>query len=96
MFIEPLLQELDREAVITRKILARVPEVGLGWAPHLKSVTLGRHTHVAALPGALARAAQLDVFEPRALGPQRQPESAAELLDAFTASWRRPATCSRA
>lgn len=85
--IEPLLQELDREAVITRKVLARVPEVSLGWAPHLKSMTLGQLAlHLATLPGNLARAAQLDVFEPRALGPQRQTQSLAELFDAFAAS----------
>lgn len=41
---------------------------------------------MATLPGNLARVAQLDVFEPRAFGPQRQAESRAELLDAFTAS----------
>ncbi len=50
--IDPSIMELDREASSTRKMLERVPEGKNEWAPHPKSMTLGRlATHVATLPG---------------------------------------------
>ncbi len=49
--IDPSIMELDREASSTRKMLERVPEGKNEWAPHAKSMTLGRlATHVATLP----------------------------------------------
>ena len=49
--IDPLLMEFDREASTTRRVLERVPEGKLDWAPHPKSYTLGKlATHVARLP----------------------------------------------
>ncbi len=49
--IDPSILELDREAASTRKMLERVPEGKNDWAPHPKSMTLGRlATHVATLP----------------------------------------------
>jgi uncharacterized damage-inducible protein DinB len=49
--IDPSIMELDREASSTRKMLERVPEGKLDWAPHPKSMTLGKlATHVATLP----------------------------------------------
>jgi hypothetical protein len=32
--IEALLQELEREAQTTRRVLERVPDDRLGWRPH--------------------------------------------------------------
>ncbi|MFI5197974.1 MAG: DinB family protein [Thermoanaerobaculia bacterium] len=50
--IDSSIMELDREASSTRKMLERVPEGKYGWAPHPKSMTLGKlATHVATLPG---------------------------------------------
>ena len=49
--IDPSIMELDREASSTRKMLERVPEGKNEWAPHPKSMTLGKlATHVATLP----------------------------------------------
>jgi uncharacterized damage-inducible protein DinB len=49
--IDPSILELDREAASTRKMLERVPEGKNDWAPHPKSMTLGKlATHVATLP----------------------------------------------
>jgi uncharacterized damage-inducible protein DinB len=49
--IDPYIMELDREASSTRKMLERVPDGKHDWAPHAKSMTLGKlATHVATLP----------------------------------------------
>jgi uncharacterized damage-inducible protein DinB len=47
-----LLRELEKEAVITRKMLERVPMDNRDWKPHEKSMTLGQlATHIAEIPG---------------------------------------------
>ena len=38
---ETLLPEFDREMATTRRLLERLPEDKLGWAPHPKSMSLG-------------------------------------------------------
>ncbi len=49
---DALLPEFDHEMAVTRKVLARVPDDRIGWAPHAKSMTFGRlATHVAEIPG---------------------------------------------
>ena len=49
---DALLPEFDHEMAVTRKVLSRVPDDKLGWAPHPKSMTFGRlATHVAEIPG---------------------------------------------
>lgn len=49
--IELLLTELEREAQVTRKMLALVPEDKLDWAPHEKSMKMkSLSTHIAELP----------------------------------------------
>ena len=46
-----MLPEFDHEMALTRKVIERVAEDKLGWAPHEKSMTLGRlATHVAEIP----------------------------------------------
>jgi uncharacterized damage-inducible protein DinB len=51
-FVDVLLSEFDREAGLTRRVLARVPPDRLDWQPHPKSMTLRRLiTHLAELPG---------------------------------------------
>jgi hypothetical protein len=50
--VDGLLNELDQEAVTTRRVLERVPEDKLTWKPHPKSMSLGRPAmHVAELNG---------------------------------------------
>ncbi|HVZ56734.1 MAG TPA: DinB family protein [Chitinophagaceae bacterium] len=50
--IESLFKEIDREAITTRRMLARLPEDRWDWKPHPKSMTLRQlSTHLAELPG---------------------------------------------
>lgn len=50
--MDAFLQELEHEAISTRKMLERVPGDALAWKPHEKSMTLGRLAgHVAEIPG---------------------------------------------
>jgi uncharacterized damage-inducible protein DinB len=52
MLRDALLPEFEREMALTRTMLARVPEELLGWAPHVKSPTMGWLAgHLAMLPG---------------------------------------------
>lgn len=83
---EALLQELEQEAMTTRRVLERVPNEKLGFQPHAKSWTLGQLAlHVANLPGGIA---QLSTMSP-AQAPQfnqAAAKNAAELVPAFDAS----------
>lgn len=50
-----LIRELAQEAAVTRRVLERVPEAKLSWAPHPKSMSLGTLArHIAVLPRAIA------------------------------------------
>ncbi len=49
--MQMLLQELEHEAVATRRTLERVPAGGHAWKPHEKSMTMGRlASHLAEIP----------------------------------------------
>ena len=63
--IIPLLQqELESEAVTTRKMLERVPADKFDWQPHPKSMSLKRlATHVAELPGWIDMAINTDELD---------------------------------
>lgn len=51
MQMQALLQELEHEAVATRRTLERVPAGQHAWKPHEKSMTMGRlANHVAEIP----------------------------------------------
>jgi uncharacterized damage-inducible protein DinB len=87
MITQSLLQELEYETPATRKTLERVPEK-LDWAPHTKSMTLGRLAqHVAEIPDWAVKAITLDELDlaPPGAPPQKPPvlTSAAELVAAF-------------
>ena len=82
--IEAILQELDREADSTRRVLQRIPEGQLAWKPHEKSRTLAQLAwHVATIPKRIATAAQSDDVDVMRFPPQAVPESAAAILEAF-------------
>lgn len=52
---ESLIAELEHEAATTRRVLERVPEDRFSWAPHAKSMTLGKLAqHIAEIPGGIA------------------------------------------
>ena len=62
--LEPMINEIQQEAVITRTVLERVPADKLGWRPHPKSMSLGQLAlHVASIPGVLSTVAQLEQFD---------------------------------
>jgi uncharacterized damage-inducible protein DinB len=86
--IDGMLQELEEEAVTTRRVLERVPDNRLGWRPHPKARTLGELAlHVAIVPGGVA---QLVASPSPAQAPQfRQdpsPASTSELMPALDQS----------
>ncbi len=61
---EPMLNEFREETAITRRVLDRVPADKLSWRPHPKSMSLGQLAlHVASIPGALSKIAQLEEFD---------------------------------
>jgi uncharacterized damage-inducible protein DinB len=62
--VSAILQEFREEAVITKRVLDRVPGDKLAWKPHEKSMTLGQLAgHIAAIPGRISRLAQQDSFD---------------------------------
>lgn len=86
--LEPMMSEVQQEAVITRRVLERVPGDKLSWKPHPKSMSLGQLAlHIATIPGTLSRLAQLDEFDVSAANPDpAAPNNAAEILTALDAS----------
>jgi len=64
MTIEELIQEFESEAKTTRRVLERVPSDKLAWAPHTRSMSLGRLAmHLASAPGAISAWPVTDHFE---------------------------------
>jgi len=85
----PFTQELEQEAEITSRVLARVPADKLHWKPHAKSMTLGQLAlHTANIPGAISGIAANDSFEldPARFGKVPQPATHAEIMQAFNGS----------
>jgi uncharacterized damage-inducible protein DinB len=86
--VEFLVGEFDHEQGSTRKLLERVPEAHVAWAPHPKSKSLGElANHIAGLPVWVGRALQkseYDFMAPGAPTPGIRPwESRAALLEKF-------------
>ncbi len=62
--IESFQQELENEALTTRKMLQRVPMDQLTWKPHPKSMTMAALVgHVAELPSWIAMAVDTDELD---------------------------------
>jgi len=81
MTIHDLLQELEEEAQMTRRVLERVREDQFGWTPHEKSMTLGQLAmHVASIPGAIAELSTQPTFDVKTEIPRPSATSVAELL----------------
>ena len=86
--IQLLLNEMEQEAQITRKMLERVPNDQYQWKPHEKSMSIQRlATHIAELPSWVSMAlttSELDFannpYQPRVIN------QTSELLDYFDES----------
>src|SRR5437588_2079197 len=86
--LEPMANEIQQEAAVTRRVLERIPEEKLSWKPHPKSMSLGQLAlHVANIPGGISRIAQLDGFDAsQANFDPAPPNSVDEIFTAFDAS----------
>jgi len=92
---ELFLEELDREGPRTRRAVERVPAGRDDWAPHPKSMPLGRLAGlVASMPswvGLIVKQDELDLTPPPGQGQFQQPATAslAETLDKHVADARK-------
>lgn len=85
--VDAMLEELEQESVITRRVLERIPEDKLNWKPHEKSFSLGDLAwHIALSPGQSAELAKPDVFVMTSFEQPATPESKQEILEAFQAN----------
>jgi uncharacterized damage-inducible protein DinB len=81
-----LVQELEMEAATTRRVLERVPDAHLGWAPHPRSRTLGQLAmHIATTPASVTTLATQNPADIPGFG-DIIPASAAEVLTTLDAS----------
>src|SRR5690349_17547685 len=82
--IDPILEELTREAATTRRVLERVPSDQLGWRPHQKSKSAGELAwHIAAIPGRIARLVQEDDVDVTTVKQPPMPETTAGIVEGF-------------
>ena len=82
MSIAELIQEFEMEAATTRRVLERVPSDKLTWAPHAKSMTLGRLAmHLATAPGYISGWPITDRYEFSG-DPTPAPSSTADIVAA--------------
>jgi uncharacterized damage-inducible protein DinB len=90
--VEPIIEELQREAKTTRRLLERVPDEKLAWTPHAKSRPLGALAwHMAIIPSRITRFAQQDEVDVTTVTPPPPPVSTAEIVAAFDANVREAA-----
>lgn len=76
-------EELQHEALTTRKMLERVPQDAFDWKPHEKSMALGRLAgHIAELPSMLVPMVTLDALDFGDFTPFK-PASVSELVEKF-------------
>src|SRR5512135_3492987 len=79
-----LLSEFDMEMEKTRRVLERVPLEKSDWAPHAKSMKLGRLAqHVAEIPGWLVMTLQHDELSMDGFQPEPPPTDRTKLLALF-------------
>lgn len=86
--IKMFLKEMDQEALITRKMLACIPDDKYSWKPHDKSMTIEQlSTHIAELPAWVSmtiNTSELDFaanpYEPKSVTSTKQ------LLELFETS----------
>src|SRR5690242_18605818 len=91
--VQALLQELDAEAPVTRRVLERLPADRLGWRPHAKSMSAGQLAqHVASIPGNMGRLVRQDGMDvagrPTTYPTCESPEALLATFDDSVASLR--------
>lgn len=80
------IQELELEAARTRRVLERVPTDKLTWAPHAKSMNIGKLAmHIAVIPGRLSGWILTDEFH-FSPNPTPEPTSTEQILAAHDAA----------
>jgi uncharacterized damage-inducible protein DinB len=85
--IREMLQELEQEAMTTRRVLERVRGEKLDWTPHEKSMTLGvLAMHVATIPGRLAEVSMQPSLDVSFVVPRPTTTSIPALLEAHDQS----------
>ena len=90
---QALIAELDAEAPVTRRVLARLPADRFDWQPHPKSFTAGQLAqHIASIPGNIARMAQLDGVD---MATRKFEYASAEGSDALLATFDASVTAAR-
>ncbi|HMJ08651.1 MAG TPA: DinB family protein [Pyrinomonadaceae bacterium] len=84
--VDPILAEIDQEAVTTKKLFDIIPEDKLDWRPHPKARSLGELAmHVAGLQGGVAELGDADEAPPpNFVDPV--PADRAEILAVFAES----------
>lgn len=82
---EAFIVEFDHEMAATRRLLERVPDHALAWAPHERSFTLGGlASHLAELPHWGTRILDADTYDlARATGRRPARASIADVLATF-------------
>jgi uncharacterized damage-inducible protein DinB len=72
--INHLLSELDTESLTTVRVLERVPDEKLEWAPHERSMTIGRlASHLAAIPALVENRMRAGFLDIAAARPTTEP-----------------------
>jgi uncharacterized damage-inducible protein DinB len=85
--LEPMMTEIQQEAITTRRILERIPGDKLSWRPHPKSMSLGQLAlHIATIPGNVSRLAQQEEFDAPANFDFPVPDNAKDILATLDAS----------
>lgn len=84
-FLEFFLQQLEEEAVTTRKMLSRIPTEQFAWKPHEKSMEMKRlAVHVAELPTWIPMTLDTDELDFAKSEYKQEPiESTEELTEYF-------------
>ncbi len=82
--IDPILDEVTREAATTRRVLERVPSDQLGWRPHPKSKSAGELAwHIASIPGRIAKLVQEDDVDVTTVKQLPMPDTTAGIVEGF-------------
>ena len=82
--IDPILDEVTREAATTRRVLERVPSDQLGWRPHPKSKSAGELAwHIASIPRRIATIVQEDDVDVTTIKAPPMPETTAGIVEGF-------------